>query len=77
MNDEKLRLIDFLAMAQRIGVSYSWLRQEVERGRLPHIKAGKIILFNPDAVEQVLLHRAESENSSGQGTGKGLREAIA
>jgi hypothetical protein len=45
-------------MARRLRVPAKWLREEAEDGRIPHLKAGKALLFHPDAVEQVLLERA-------------------
>jgi hypothetical protein len=45
-------------MARLIGVSSDWLRAEAEAGRLPHLPAGKTILFDPDLVEQLLTERA-------------------
>lgn len=44
--------------ATQLGVPVSWLRAEAEAGRVPHLKAGRQILFHPPAVEQALLERA-------------------
>jgi hypothetical protein len=38
-----------------------WLRDEAEAGRIPHLKAGKALLFDPEAVERVLVERAGRE----------------
>jgi hypothetical protein len=35
-----------------------WLRTEAEAGRVPHLRAEKVLLFDVDAVERVLLERA-------------------
>ncbi len=48
-------------MARRLGVSVSWLRQEAEAGRLPHLRAERGILFDPETIERMLLERAASE----------------
>ena len=48
-------------MARRLRVTVRWLRAEAEAGRVPHLKAGKVILFNPETVEKVLLERARKE----------------
>ena len=56
MNDRKLLPIG--AMARCLGVTSRWLRGEVEAGRLPHLQAGKQILFDPETVQQVLFERA-------------------
>ena len=46
--------------ARRFRVPVGWLRDEAEAGRVPHLKAGKVFLFDPEAVEQVLLERARN-----------------
>jgi len=45
-------------MARYLGVPVSWLKSEADAGRVPHLKAGKSYLFNPEAVEAVLAKRA-------------------
>ena len=45
-------------MARWLRVPVKWLREEAEAGRIPHVKAGRVLLFNPDAVESVLAERA-------------------
>jgi len=44
--------------ARRLRVPVKWLREEAEAGRIPHLKADKALLFDPEAVESVLLERA-------------------
>lgn len=46
------------AMARRLRVPVGWLRDEAAAGRIPHLKADRQLLFNPEAVEDVLLKRA-------------------
>jgi len=41
--------------ARKLGVPVSWLKAEAETGKIPHLKAGKVFLFNPDVVEQLLI----------------------
>jgi hypothetical protein len=48
-------------LARRLRVPVKWLRDEAEAGRLPHLKCGKTVLFDPDAVEQVMVARARQE----------------
>lgn len=55
------RLLPIGPMARRLRVTVRWLRAEAEAGRVPHLKAGKVILFNPETVEKVLLERARKE----------------
>ena len=40
--------------------------REAEAGRVPHLKAGKVFLFDPEAVERVLLERARQEVPNGR-----------
>jgi hypothetical protein len=44
--------------ATRLGVPASWLRAEALAGRVPYLRAGRRMLFNPRAIEAVLLDRA-------------------
>lgn len=46
-------------MARTLGVSPRWLRAEADAGRLPAVKAEGSYLFDPQAVERVLLERAQ------------------
>jgi len=55
---EKEQLLKTGPTARRFGVPVSWLKTEAETGNIPHLKAGRVFLFNPDVVEQVLLERA-------------------
>jgi hypothetical protein len=48
-------------MARRLRVPVKWLREEAAAGRVPHLRADKALLFDPDAVERVLLERAGRE----------------
>jgi hypothetical protein len=48
-------------MARLVGVPAAWLRAEADAGRIPHLKAGKVLLFDPDTVERILLERAQRE----------------
>ncbi|MGD8453218.1 MAG: hypothetical protein PVJ57_15475 [Phycisphaerae bacterium] len=47
--------------AARLGVPAAWLRAEAHAGRVPHLRVGRRLLFNPAAVETVLLDRAAQE----------------
>ena len=51
--------------ARRLGVPVAWLRTEAEEGRIPCLKAGARLLFDPDAVGSVLLERARCQAESG------------
>jgi len=43
-------LIDAGQAAAMLGVPESWVRQEARRGRLPHIKFGRYVRFEPEAL---------------------------
>ena len=58
MRNTPVKLLTASAMARRLGVRTSWLRSEAEADRLPHVRAGDQYLFDPDAVEGVLVDRA-------------------
>ena len=58
MSDERT-FISIQRMATRLGVPRNWLIREIEAGRVPHLKAGRTVLLNPDLVEQALLQQAE------------------
>ena len=47
-------------MARWLRVPVKWLAGEADAGRVPCIRAGKTFLFDPDAVEAVLLKRARA-----------------
>lgn len=52
------RLLPLSVVARRLRVPVGWLRAEAEAGRVPHLKAGKVLLLDPETVERVLLDRA-------------------
>jgi ribonuclease HI len=58
MMNLQTELVHVLSMAQRLGVSPGWLRQEAKAGHLPCIDCGGTLLFNPTAVKQALAKRA-------------------
>ena len=47
-------------MARRLRVPLRWLRAEAEAGRIPHVQAERVLLFDPETVERVLLKRAQA-----------------
>ena len=48
--------------ATRLGVPAAWLKAEAKADRLPHLKAGRRILFHVQTVERALLARASDGN---------------
>jgi hypothetical protein len=62
MNNKKLCTLKDLAKRFRhFGLSMVWLRQEAEAGRIPCFKAGRKLLFDPEAVEKSLIERARGQ----------------
>ncbi len=53
-------------IARRLGVPAEWLRTEATAGRVPHIRAGRRLLFHAEDVERVLRERAGQEEREGQ-----------
>ena len=60
MVNTQSRLVPAGPMARRLRVPVRWLRAEAEAGRIPHVKAERVFLFDPEAVEKVLLERAQA-----------------
>ncbi len=52
------KLLPVGPMARYLRVPVKWLREEAEAGRIPHLKADKVFLFDPETVEKILLERA-------------------
>ncbi len=52
------KVLSLERMSRRLGVTSSWLSEQANAGNVPHIKAGKRYLFNPDATENRLAERS-------------------
>lgn len=52
-------VLSLYQLAGRLHLSADWLRSEAEAGRLPHLRAGKRLLFNLVAVTKTLASMAE------------------
>lgn len=46
------------AVARRLNVPVRWLREQVELGRIPGLRAGSQLLVVPEVVERILRDRA-------------------
>ena len=53
------------ALASHLGLPREWVVREAKQGNLPHITAGRRLLFDPDAVEQTLLKRPVMKEEGG------------
>lgn len=51
-----------LAQATRLPVS--WIKREVKAGRLPHILAGRRLVFDLEAVRAALAERSRVEGTA-------------
>lgn len=56
-----MELLNLSRMARRLGVSARWLREQAESGRVPCIKAGVRLIFEPTAVQAEIARRAATE----------------
>lgn len=56
------KLLPLGSMAHQLRVTVKWLRNEAEAGRVPHLKAGNRLLFDPETVERLLLERARASD---------------
>lgn len=66
-------------MARRLRVPLRWLKAEADAGRIPHVRAEKAYLFDPDSVERVLLDRArapEQQAMNGHGEPESIGEIL-
>lgn len=61
MEHKLFTLRDLANRFKRFGLSIAWFKAEAEAKRIPCFKAGRKLLFDPDAVEQSLLARARAE----------------
>ena len=65
MSETPLHTLRMLARRYtRHGLTTSWLKAEAEAGRIPCLRAGRRLLFDPLAVDQALLARARDETGA-------------
>jgi hypothetical protein len=60
-------LCNLYALARKLGLSAAWLKTEANAGRIPCLKVGRRLRFNPAAVERVLSTRASGDRADGMG----------
>ncbi|WP_432797183.1 helix-turn-helix domain-containing protein [Poriferisphaera sp. WC338] len=61
--ENRPKYIDVTALASLLGLPREWVSKEAKAGRIPHIQAGRRLLFHPEAVEEALLARTENGSS--------------
>lgn len=71
MTDEHKKPLYLGAMARRLRIPAKWLRSEAEAGRIPHLRAGSTFLFDPEAVENIVLHRLRESHAPTKGVARG------
>lgn len=68
------RLLTALQLANELRLPASWLKTEANAGRIPSLRIGRRLLFNSEAVVQVLMQRAAQETSDGAKTAEGATQ---
>jgi hypothetical protein len=63
MSDTTTSLLPLGMTARILHVPASWLREQAEADLLPHLRAGKAILFDLDLIEKILIERAREGGS--------------
>jgi hypothetical protein len=57
-------VINLSKLAHRLRLPREWLRGEALAGRIPCLRVGRRLFFNPTAVEQALAERAANDRVS-------------
>jgi len=52
------QLLSVVELSRKLKYPQQWLRDQADRGLIPSIKIGRRLLFNPEAVQRILLERA-------------------
>ena len=59
--DATRTFIPLHALSRQLGLPAAWIKVEAEAGRIPHLRAGRRLMFNSDAVERILIDRARQQ----------------
>ena len=71
MIEENKKPLHLGAMARRLRVPATWLRAEAEAGRIPHLRAGSALLFDPEVVERIVFDRLRESPTPAKGVSCG------
>ena len=52
-------LIDAKKAALLLGVPHTWLLEQARHDRIPHVRLGRYVRFDPDAIEAWVQARAQ------------------
>lgn len=52
--------VRLLQLARETNLPARWLKREADAGRLPHLRVGRVRLFDVEAVNQALCARASN-----------------
>lgn len=58
---QRAELLDADAAARLLGVRPSWLLKRARERRIPHVRVGKFVRFDPDDVRAALGRHADSQ----------------
>jgi len=70
MSEENKKAWYLGAMARRLRVPATWLRAEADAGRIPHLRAGSALLFDPGVVERIVFDRLRESSTPAKGVSR-------
>jgi len=70
MIEENKKPLYLGAMARRLRVPATWLRAEADAGRIPHLRAGSALLFDPEVVERIVFDRLRESPTPSKGVAR-------
>lgn len=67
-------LVDAKQAAGMLSVPPTWLLQEARHDRVPHVRLGRYVRFDPDELEQWWRARMRGPTMNGRDSGPAARE---
>ncbi len=67
MDNLNTQLLSLPALAEALRLPETWLKNEADAGRIPHLRIGKRYRFNREMVVAVLAQRAAQTGSQEAG----------
>ena len=65
MSDTAPKILDLDELARTLRLSRRWLREQARRGSIPSLRAGRQLVFNPDAVREAIARQALGDTEEG------------